>query len=112
MASISWHRERITATNPCGAIPLRRTGPVISAAEARIDFQRLADAVQIAVRLLDNVIDVSQFRFQYWAENAHHSRRIGLGITWLADFLVMLGLTYGITKVEDRIVVWPKLTAE
>ena len=68
MASISWHRERITATNPCGAIPLRRTGPVISAAEARIDFQRLADAVQIAVRLLDNVIDVSQFRFQYWAE--------------------------------------------
>jgi len=62
--------------------------------------------------LCDNVIDVSQFRFQYWAENAHHSRRIGLGITWLADFLVMLGLTYGITKVEDRIVVWPKLTAE
>ena len=62
--------------------------------------------------VLDKVIDVSQFRFQYWAENAHHSRRIGLGITWLADFLVMLGLTYGITKVEDRIVVWPKLTAE
>jgi ribonucleotide reductase alpha subunit len=29
------------------------------------------------------------------AENAHPSRRISLGITWLADFLVVLGLTYG-----------------
>jgi hypothetical protein len=45
--------------------------------------------------LCDNVIDVSQFRFQYWPRNADHSRRIGLGITWLVDVLVMLGLTYG-----------------
>jgi ribonucleoside-diphosphate reductase alpha chain len=45
--------------------------------------------------LCDNVIDVSQFRFQYWPRNADHSRRIGLGITWLVDVLVTLGLTYG-----------------
>ena len=63
--------------------------------EARIDFESLADTARIAVRLLDNVIDASRFPLPEQAENAHRSRRIGLGITGLADALVMLGLTYG-----------------
>ena len=47
------------------------------------------------MRLLDNVIDASRFPLPEQRENAHGSRRIGLGITGLADALVMLGLRYG-----------------
>jgi ribonucleoside-diphosphate reductase alpha chain len=103
-----WYRERIAATNPCGEIPLPPYGACDLGSlnltyfvrspftpEARIDFKGLADTTQIAVRLLDNVIDASRFPLPEQADNAHRSRRIGLGITGLADALVMLGLTYG-----------------
>ena len=102
------YREQISATNPCGEIPLPPHGAcdlgslnltrfVLSpfTPEARIDFSSLAETVQIAVRLLDNVIDASRFPLPQQAENAHGTRRIGLGITGLADAFVMLGLTYG-----------------
>jgi ribonucleoside-diphosphate reductase alpha chain len=101
-------RERISATNPCGEIPLPPYGACDLGSlnltcfvqssftpQAHIDFKSLADTAQIAVRLLDNVIDASQFPLPEQAENARCSRRIGLGITGLADALVMLGLTYG-----------------
>jgi ribonucleoside-diphosphate reductase alpha chain len=52
----------------------------------------------VAVRLLDSVIDASQFPLPQQMENARASRRIGLGITGLADMLVMLALSYG----DDR----------
>jgi ribonucleoside-diphosphate reductase alpha chain len=105
------YRERISATNPCGEIPLPPYGacdlgslnltrfvlaPFTPA--ARIDAERLAATGRTAVRLLDNVIDASRFPLRQQAENAHGSRRIGLGITGLADALLMLGLTYG----DDR----------
>jgi len=47
------------------------------------------------VRLLDDVIDASRFPLAQQAATARRSRRIGLGMTGLADALVMLGLTYG-----------------
>ena len=103
-----WYREQISATNPCGEIPLPPYGACDLGSlnltrfvrspftpQARIDFNSLADTARIAVRLLDNVIDASRFPLPQQAENAHGSRRIGLGITGLADALVMLGLTYG-----------------
>jgi len=103
-----WYREQITATNPCGEIPLPSYGCCDLGSlnltrfvrspftpQARIDIESLADVTQVAVRLLDNVIDASRFPLPQQALNAHGSRRIGLGITGLADALVMLGLTYG-----------------
>jgi ribonucleoside-diphosphate reductase alpha chain len=100
-------RERLTATNPCGEIPLPPYGAcdlgslnltafVTSpfAAEARFDFSALADAARLAVRFLDNVIDVSRYPLPAQAEQARLTRRIGLGITGLADALVLLGLCY------------------
>ena len=102
------YREQISATNPCGEIPLPSYGAcnlgslnltrfVLSpfTPEARIDFSSLAETARIAARLLDNVIDASRFPLPQQAENAHGTRRIGLGITGLADALVMLGMTYG-----------------
>jgi ribonucleoside-diphosphate reductase alpha chain len=106
-----WYREQLTATNPCGEIPLPPYGacdlgslnltrfvqsPFTS--DARIDLAAIEQTTRIAVQLLDNVIDASRFPLPRQAESAHGSRRIGLGITGLADALVMLGLRYG----EDR----------
>jgi ribonucleoside-diphosphate reductase alpha chain len=103
-----WYRERIAATNPCGEIPLPPDGAcnlgslnltrfVLSpfTPAARIDFEGLADTARVAVRMLDNVIDASRYPLHRQAENARGSRRIGLGVTGLADALVMLGVAYG-----------------
>jgi ribonucleoside-diphosphate reductase alpha chain len=103
-----WYREHISATNPCGEIPLPPYGACdlgslnltrfVSSpftAAACVERDRLQEAASVAVRLLDNVIDASRFPLPQQAENACGSRRIGLGITGLADALVMLGLRYG-----------------
>jgi ribonucleoside-diphosphate reductase alpha chain len=100
-------REHLTTTNPCGEIPLPPYGAcdlgslnlaafVTSpfTAEARLDLDALAASAQLAVRFLDNVIDVSRYPLPAQAEQARLTRRIGLGITGLADALVMLGLRY------------------
>ena len=103
-----WYCERISATNPCGEVPLPPFGACdlgsvnltrfVTAPftpEAHIDFDTLGETVDLAVRLLDNVIDISRFPLAEQARVARASRRIGLGITGLADALVMLGLRYG-----------------
>jgi ribonucleoside-diphosphate reductase alpha chain len=101
------YRERISATNPCGEIPLPPYGacnlgsinlvtlvrdPFTAA--ARIDFAAMEAMVEDAVRLLDDVIDVSRFPLPEQERQAKGSRRIGLGITGLADALIMLGVHY------------------
>ncbi len=102
-----WYREHITATNPCGEVPLPPYGAcdlgsinltrLIDAPftpHARLDRDRLLEIVPDAVRLLDNVIDISRFPLRRQLLAARQARRIGLGITGLADALVMLGLRY------------------
>jgi ribonucleoside-diphosphate reductase alpha chain len=101
------YREWISATNPCGEIPLPAYGacdlgslnltafvrePFTPA--ARLDLDALAAAAQLAVRMLDNVIDLSRFPLPQQAEQARGTRRIGLGMTGLADALILLGLRY------------------
>jgi len=100
-------RETLTATNPCGEIPLPPYGAcdlgslnltafVASpyATDAHLDLESLAAAAQMAVRFLDNVIDVSRYPLPAQAAQARLTRRVGLGITGLADALVLLGLRY------------------
>jgi ribonucleoside-diphosphate reductase alpha chain len=65
------------------------------AAGADLDLERLAASAALAVRFLDDVIDVSRFPLPAQAEAARSTRRVGLGLTGLADALVMLGLPYG-----------------
>lgn len=102
------YREQISATNPCGEIPLPPYGACDLGSlnltrfvlapftpQARIDTNALIEATAGAVRLLDNVIDASRFPLPQQKDSARGSRRIGLGITGLADTLVMLGLAYG-----------------
>ncbi|MDZ7753698.1 MAG: adenosylcobalamin-dependent ribonucleoside-diphosphate reductase [Gammaproteobacteria bacterium] len=99
--------EDISATNPCGEIPLPPYGACNLGAlnlarfvtapfsgDARLDLDALAAAVPTAVRFLDNVIEVSRFPLPRQQEQAQRTRRIGLGITGLADALIMVGLPY------------------
>jgi ribonucleoside-diphosphate reductase alpha chain len=101
------HRETISATNPCGEIPLPPYGACNLGSlnltrfvrepfsgQAHLDLAALRAATETAVRLLDNVIDLTLFPLQRQAEQARGSRRIGLGVTGLADTLIMLGLHY------------------
>ncbi len=100
--------ENIYATNPCGEQPLPPYGAcllgsinlaaLVSApfeSGAAIDRDELDKVVRIAVRMLDNAIDVSRFPLEAQTREAHNKRRIGLGITGLADALIMCGARYG-----------------
>lgn len=100
--------EHITSTNPCGEIPLPAYGACdlgsINLAQfvrepftrsAALDHDAIARIVPTAVRVLDNVVDLSEYPLPQQAEQARATRRIGLGITGLGDALIMLGLHYG-----------------
>ena len=102
-----WYCEDIVATNPCGEVPLPAWGACNLGSlnlpafvvdpwtrAARLDLEALRATAAIAVRMLDNAYEVSRFPLPEQAEAARRSRRLGLGITGLADALAMLGLRY------------------
>jgi ribonucleoside-diphosphate reductase alpha chain len=103
-----WYCERISATNPCGEIPLPYYGACNLGAvnltqfvrrpfsvDGDLDLEGISATAATAVRLLDNVYDLSHFPLQKQADTARASRRLGLGFTGLADALAMLGIRYG-----------------
>ncbi len=100
--------ETIHATNPCGEQPLPPYGACLLgsinlarlirnpfAESAALDERRLAERVAIAVRFLDDVIDVSNFPLESQKREAQAKRRIGLGVTGLADALIFCRKRYG-----------------
>ena len=100
--------ETIAATNPCGEQPLPPYGACLLGSinlarlveapferGARLSAAALQDLVATAVRMMDNVVDASNFPLEAQALEARNKRRIGLGVTGLADALLMLGLRYG-----------------
>lgn len=106
--------EKISATNPCGEIPLPPYGACDLgsinlatlvrepfASNSEFDRRRLVEVTKIAVRFLDDVIDISGFPLGRQEEHAKKTRRIGLGITGLADTLAMLGINYDSDQALD-----------
>jgi ribonucleoside-diphosphate reductase alpha chain len=100
--------ETIHATNPCGEQPLPPYGACLLGSinlarlirdpfseKAALDEQRLDELVRLAVRFLDNVIDVSNFPLAAQRHEAKSKRRIGLGVTGLADALIFCRIRYG-----------------
>ncbi|MEO1121479.1 MAG: adenosylcobalamin-dependent ribonucleoside-diphosphate reductase, partial [Pseudomonadota bacterium] len=111
--------ETISATNPCGEQPLPPYGACLLGsinlarlvqdpfeATARIDEEALADIVAVAVRMMDNVVDASRFAREAQAQEAQAKRRIGLGVTGLADALLMMGLRYGSDEAVEQTKAW------
>ena len=100
--------EKISATNPCGEQPLPAYGACLLGSinlaklikvpfekDASMDLTALRTLTEIAVRMLDNVIDISEYPIDQQRKEAISKRRIGLGITGLADALIMCGVKYG-----------------
>jgi ribonucleoside-diphosphate reductase alpha chain len=100
--------ETIAATNPCGEQPLPPYGACLLGSinmarlitnpftdAANLDIDELNKLVATAVRMMDNVVDVSNFPLPQQREEAENKRRIGLGVTGLADALLMIRETYG-----------------
>jgi len=100
--------EDISATNPCGEQPLPPYGACLLGSinlarlvrepfseAAHLDLDELANLVPVAVRMMDNVVDVSNFPLESQAREARAKRRIGLGITGLGDALIMCRARYG-----------------
>ena len=78
---------------------------------AKLDAEALDRLVTTAVRMMDNVIDSSRFPLEAQAQEAHAKRRIGLGVTGLADALLMVGLRYGSDEAAAQTEAWMKRIA-
>ncbi|RJE88186.1 adenosylcobalamin-dependent ribonucleoside-diphosphate reductase [Paracoccus onubensis] len=118
------YAETISATNPCGEQPLPPYGACLLGSinlarlvtepfsdAARLDEAALDELVRTAVRMMDNVVDASKFPLDQQAAEAQAKRRIGLGVTGLADALLMLGLRYGAEDAAAQTRVWMKAIA-
>jgi ribonucleoside-diphosphate reductase alpha chain len=111
--------ETIAATNPCGEQPLPPYGACLLGSinlarlidhpftpEARLDRARLEELTAVAIRFLDNVIDVSGYPLPAQRKEAQGKRRLGLGITGLADALILSGLHYGSPEARAKAGEW------
>jgi len=116
--------ETIAATNPCGEQPLPPYGACLLGSinmarmvadpfekAAHLDVDALNKLVATAVRMMDNVVDVSQFPLEAQQKEAKAKRRIGLGVTGLADALLMVGLRYGSAEAAAQTEAWLKAIA-
>ncbi|HUF85782.1 MAG TPA: adenosylcobalamin-dependent ribonucleoside-diphosphate reductase [Thermohalobaculum sp.] len=113
------YAEEISATNPCGEQPLPAYGACLLGSlnlaalvrrpfedGAHIDEAELGDLAATAVRMMDNVTDLSRFALAAQAAEARAKRRIGLGVTGLADALLMTGLRYGADAAVAQTGAW------
>lgn len=111
--------ETISATNPCGEQPLPPYGACLLGSinlaqlidqpftpEAALNEARLKATVAVAVRMLDNVIDISNYPLQQQRVEALEKRRIGLGVTGLADALIFLGQPYNSQAARNAAAGW------
>jgi len=118
------YAETIAATNPCGEQPLPPYGACLLGSinlarlvwypfedKAHVCETQLEELVTTAVRMLDNAITVSKFPLPAQAEEAANKRRIGLGVTGLADALLMVGARYGSEEAARLTEQWLRAVA-
>jgi ribonucleoside-diphosphate reductase alpha chain len=109
--------ETIACTNPCGEQPLPPYGACLLGSvnmvallndDYTMNTRSLETTVRLAVRMMDNVVDVSKFPLPAQEKEAKDKRRIGLGVTGLADALALGGLVYGSDEAVAQTDKWMK----
>ncbi len=116
-----YYCETIHSTNPCAEQPLPPYGACLLGSinlarlvqhpftpDARMDDAQLEGLVGVAVRMMDNTIDVSGFPLEAQQHEAKAKRRIGLGMTGLADALMMCGVRYGTAEAAELAGDWAR----
>ncbi len=111
--------EAINSTNPCGEQPLPPYGACLLGSinlaalvsdgfgpNAAVDEDELSALVATAVRMMDNVVSISRYPLEAQRQEAEAKRRIGLGVTGLANALMMCGLKYGSDAAARQAGAW------
>ncbi len=121
----AWYIERIVCSNPCaeylagtinatdpsqyggacnlGSLFLHNFVKNPFTKQAHLDTDSLRDTISIAVRMLDDIIDVNKFPDKIYENYQKGMRTIGIGITGLADMLAMLGMKYDSQEARDYV---------
>jgi ribonucleoside-diphosphate reductase alpha chain len=102
-----WYAEKIAATNPCGEQPLPPHGACLlgsfnlvrylvkTAKGYKLELDQLAEDIPAVVRAMDNVVDRARYPLREQELEAKNKRRMGLGVTGLANALEACGHPYG-----------------
>ena len=105
-----YYCEDIAATNPCGEQPLPPYGacllgsfnlPKYVVDKANFDDLQFMEDIKVTVRAMDNVIDRTIYPLEEQEHEAKDKRRMGLGVTGLANAAEMLGHSYGSKEFMD-----------
>jgi len=103
----SYFFEPIQCVNPCGEVPLGPYSccnlgslvlPNFITGSVNTNWKKMEEIIDLAIRFLDNVVDINKYVLQELDINAHNSRRIGLGIMGLSEYLFAKKLKYGSEK--------------
>lgn len=97
-----WYHKPLISTNPCGEIWLEEYGCCDLGSlvlprfiqDGKFNWDDFDESVRLAVRFLDNVLDINHYPLQEIKENCENVRRIGLGVMGLHTMLLKLGMKY------------------
>ena len=110
-----WYAEKIVATNPCGEQPLPPHGacllgsinlPKFITKSKRLDYDYLGKVMEPIIRAMDNVVDRAEYPLPQQGREARAKRRMGIGVTGMANAIEIMGHPYGSPKfleIEEKI---------